>query len=179
MRFLLFLFSVALLSMSPAARAADVSPLTQNERTSFVIGSSIAFGVGTVGSLAGWSIAGRGCDGLVTNCDRSSQQMWLMSYGAHLVVAPSVARFALGDAKGGLLFTGARAALFGAALWAAPHGTAGSLGAIGLGLVAPAALGVIDLATTPKLAPNGPQVTGIAPALLADHGALLSVGGVW
>jgi hypothetical protein len=179
MRAVLFLASLLVTSVTASAHAADVSPLTARERTSFVVGSSIAFGAGTIGSLVGWSIAGRGCDGAMTNCDRSPSQMWLMSYGAHLVVAPSVARFAAGDAKGGLLFTSARAALFGAAVWAAPHGTAGTVSAIGLGLLAPAALGVIDLATTPGPAPRGPQITGIAPALLAEHGALLSLGGVW
>lgn len=179
MRAVPFLLSLCTVSVAAPARAADVSPLTPRERTSFVVGSSIAFGVGSVGSLVGWSIAGRGCDGPMTNCDRSASQMWLMSYGAHLVVAPSVARFAAGDATGGLLFTTARAALFGAAVWAAPHGTAGTVSAIGLGLLAPAALGVIDLATTPGAAAKGPQITGIAPAPLADHGALLSLGGVW
>jgi hypothetical protein len=152
------------------------------ERTAFVVGSSIAFGLGTAGSLVGWSLAG--CEGLVKTCDRSSEQMWLMSYGAHLVVAPSVPRFALGHAGSGLLFTGARAAMFGAAVWAGPHGTAGKWAAVSLGFVGPAVLGVIDLATTPKReVADRPQITGVAPVPVSDgagaHGALLSLGGVW
>lgn len=121
-----------------------------------------------------------------SHCHASSSAPWLTSLP--MVFTPSLPRWAVGDVKGALLFTGLRAASWTTAAILEKRATEASFAVFLAAYAVPFGLGLADLVTAPHKedltpAPAGVQLTGLAPSPLVSptgvHGASLQAIGVF
>ena len=120
-------------------------------------------------------------------CTKDTRRPWLTTLP--MVFTPSLGRWAVGDVKGALLFTGLRAASWTtAALLVENTKRDDHLPVFLTAYALPIALAVVDLVTTPHreelAAPKGTSLQGIAPSPVLDakggiHGITLDAAGVF
>lgn len=174
----------------PSAAHAD-PPEEPSSVPPLFVASTLGFAIGSIGTGLAFTNANleqRGCF-TTSGCDAPMRGVgWLVGYAGITTVVPSIPRFAAGDVRGGLLFTGARGASLALAT-AVPWSKTGAgeyFGPVIFGVVLPLGLGVIDLTTSPMRDPQKPEKPGVqavAPVPVADahgaHGMALAVSGVF
>jgi hypothetical protein len=121
------------------------------------------------------------------NCSGDTRAPWLSTLP--MVFTPSLPRWAVGDVKGALLFTGLRGASWGAAALLVSSSKRGDpLPVVLTAYALPLALSVVDLVTAPHredlAPPQGPSLRGVAPSPLVDgkaglHGMTLAAAGTF
>ncbi len=164
-------------------------------RKGALIASSLVFGLGTLAAGSTYLINvaedGIGDCSLLESCGNRSAAAALYTMGAVMTFAPSIPRFVVGDVGMGLLWTGLRGGSF--ALGTAINwGSDGAFMPVTFAFLAPLALGIIDLATTPHRENLRPKVNvetaslkldGLGPSAMVDRGGntvpALSAMGRW
>ena len=178
--------AASLVASSPAdARADDTG---DPGRTGALVASSIGFGLGVPITAFGVFAS------QLSPCEHSScvqsdagRNEWLAAYAVHVVIVPSIPRMVVGDWAGAALFGGGRAALLGLAVLSSHSESSGSAGIAFAGVLFPIAVGIVDLATTPRRAvreeESKERSIGFAPAPVFTRGDLtggmVTVGGAF
>lgn len=176
----------------PYAYAPPPKPPSDPARTGALIGASLVFGLGTLASgiayIGSVTSDERDCrpDGsgyvYCPSRPREPSKPALYTMGGIMTFAPSVPRYVVGDVGMGLLFTGLRGGSFAAGAFIDWDDESYVL-PVTFAFVVPLALGVVDLATTPrrKLPAGGDapharsfRLDGVGPgAAMSANGALI------
>lgn len=177
------MISLTALLLGAALGTADASSVdgptyaSHPARTAMLATGWSLLGLNATIAPVGAVLAGLGNIDCRYSC-RDTRSAWLSTLP--MVFTPSLARWAVGDVKGALLFTGLRAASWTtAAVVIQNTGRTEYSGTVFLSaFVVPLAIGVVDLATTPHREDLAPTKSGLALHGIAPSPVLDTKGGV-